>query len=118
LLRTSGKPIVISVNSLGDDQYEVRENVYSTQHDAILYQIESQIAITNGSQRISALISDLDRWLPFVPEYDGNFGADGTVWMIDGVNNGNYFFVHRWNPKAGWVYEIGLRFLRAADKLN
>ena len=114
-LRTFDRPIVVTITSSGDGRAEVRSKVFSGQSGFGFGKIEQEVTITNPSATVAALITDLDRWLPYVPEFDGDFGADGATWMIDGVKDGKYYIVHRWSPASGWVRNIGLRFLEEAN---
>lgn len=113
-LRTFDRPIVVTINSVGNGRWEVKSKLFTGQSGFTLGQIDREQSVTNASPELASLIADLDRWLPAVPEYDGDQGADGAVWMIDGVNKGQYYIVHRFSPECGWVRQIGLRFLEAA----
>jgi hypothetical protein len=113
-LRTFDKPIVVTLTSLGDGQVEVRSKVFSGRSGFDMGRIERHESTTCGPGAAAALMADLDDLLPLVPEYDGDFGADGAEWMIDGLSGGRYFVVHRWTPESGWVRHMGLRFLEVA----
>ena len=113
-LRTFHKPILARITSVGDGRWEVRSKRLTGQGGFALGQLDREYAVTNEAPETVGLTADLDRWLPYVPEYDGEFGCDGAEWFIDGVNNGRYFIVHTWSPETGWIREMGLRFLRAA----
>ena len=114
-LRTFDRPIVVTITASDDGRTEVRSKVFSGQSGFGFGEIEHEVTITNHSTTVTALITDLDRWLRYVPEFDGNFGLDGSTWMIDGVKDGKYYIVHRWSPASGWVRDIGLRFLEEAN---
>jgi len=43
-------------------------------------------------------------------------GNDGSQWIIEGVNNGNYHMVDRWTPRDGPVRIIGLLMLNDLAK--
>ena len=114
-LRTFDRPVVVTVTFTDDGRAEVRSKVFSGQSGFGFGQIEQEVTITNQSAAVAALITDLDRWMPHVPEFNGDFGADGAMWMIDGVRDEKYYIVHRWSPESGWVRDIGLRFLEIAN---
>ena len=114
-LRTFDRPAVVTISSTDDGQVEIRSKIFSGQSGFGIGQIEQEVTTTNKSPAIDTLMADLDRWLPYVPEFNGDIGVDGATWMIDGVKDGKYYIIHRWSPESGWVRDIGLRFLGAAN---
>jgi hypothetical protein len=93
-LRTFHNPILVRITSVGHGRWEVRSKRLTGQGGFDLGQLAKDEAVTNDSQEIVSLAADLDRWLPYVPEYDGDLGCDGATWFIDGVHEGHYFMVH------------------------
>ena len=114
-LRTFDKPVIVTIRSTDEGKVEIKSKIFSGQSGFGIGQIEQEITTTNNSTAMATLMADLDRWLPYVPEFNGDIGPDGAMWMIDGIKDGKYYIVHRWSPESGWVRDIGLRFMGVAN---
>jgi hypothetical protein len=44
-------------------------------------------------------------------------GEDGAEWILEGSQGGKYHVVNRWSPGTGYVYDLGLHFLRLSGLL-
>lgn len=115
-LRAFDRPIVVTISEDGNGHFALTKKILSDrrfrQHEPC--RVEQQAVLTDDQDELRAIVSELDKTLPSVAEYDGRWGFDGSTWLIDGVNNGNYYAVHRWSPENGWVRIMGRRFLSAA----
>ena len=59
-------------------------------------------------------LDDMRYWtMPTVEE--GSVGVDGAQWIIEGVRNGKYHLVDRWNPDTGAFRDACLWLLSLAD---
>lgn len=66
------------------------------------------------------LLEKADYWN--LPTDNREAGNDGAEWILEGVRNGRYHFVERWNPESGAYREACLYLLKLsgvdADRLH
>lgn len=61
-------------------------------------------------------INDEKFWMLKSTEDNEYIGCDGSDWIIEGVENGNYHFVERWSPEQGDVRNLGLCFIKLSQE--
>jgi len=117
-LRTFNAPIVITLSET-DGKFQLTRKIFCGEAGFGGGPLSNQVTFTESQVELHNIMSALDGWLRYIPECDGPCAPDGATWMIDGVmKNGQYFFVHRWSPQSGWVRDMGLRMLSAAQIKN
>ena len=51
-----------------------------------------------------------------MPTSIDDLGLDGSMWILEGVSNGNYHIVERWTPRDGEIYELGNLFMKLSGE--
>ena len=70
-----------------------------------------------SKEQVNKLIESVDKnrfW--DLPTNINKLEPDGSMWIVEGVNDGNYHMVERWSPSDGEIYELGNLFIELSGE--
>ena len=70
----------------------------------------------NDTEKLVNEINKENFWMLKSSDEEDEIGLDGSDWIIEGVENGNYHFVKRWSPEQGSVRNLGLFFIKLSQE--
>jgi len=114
-LRTFHNPVSITIELPFEGEVCLTQKVFDGKAGFNIGNIKAQRILHVERAKLKQLISELQGRFWSAPEFDGLLGCDGATWMIEGIENGRHHLAHRWSPESGWVHDVGLMFLNAAE---
>jgi hypothetical protein len=107
------EPIVVRISIRPDGTGEVTTKVLRYRDDCKRGKLTKNKKRDVPKKAVDSLLKKIEEagfWR--LPTNDSRIGLDGSSWIVEGVNDGNYHAVNRWSPEKGTYKRLGMEFLK------